>query len=322
VGRFGKGLTLVFFFLATFCPAQDVQDTDGRRNYDTFPVIARLDWRDEGFKQFTADVEANRRRIFIRDRTRESAVSFADSLAVYRYTPIEGEDILHLAARCNIPYSALASLNRINHPSMFETGKPVLLPTIPGIFVPGEPDSDLERLMAGGRLPAAETDSVELIINSAAGGREVVFHFIPGGEFNQTERAFFLHSGFRSPLQNYRMTSGYGMRVNPVTGVYRLHPGVDLAASAGTEVHAAGNGVVAEVGEDDIYGIYVIIRHNDNWASLYGHLQRAAVTRNSAVRSGSVIGWVGSTGQSTGPHLHFELRQNGRAQNPDKYLFR
>jgi hypothetical protein len=320
VGRFGKGLALAFFLLSAFCPAQDAQDTAGR-NYDTFPVIARLDWRDEGFKQFTADVQRNRARIHNRNRTRETADSFATSLAVYRYTPLEGEDILALASRCNIPYSTLASLNRINHPSMFETGKPILLPTVPGIFVPAEPNSDLERLMAGGRLPSAETDSVELVINNAAGG-EVVFHFIPGEEFNPTERAFFLHSGFRFPLQNYRMTSAYGMRVNPVTGVYRLHPGMDLAAPAGTDVYAVGDGVVTEVGQDDIYGIYVIIRHNNNWASLYGHLQRAAVTLRSNVRSGSIIGWVGSTGQSTGPHLHFELRQNGRAQNPDKYLFR
>jgi murein DD-endopeptidase MepM/ murein hydrolase activator NlpD len=321
VGRFGKGLTLAFFFLSTFCPAQDVQNAVGR-DYDTFPVIARLDpQRDDGFKQFIADVQRNRARIHNRNRTRETADSFANSLTVYRYTPLQGEDILSLASRCNIPYSALASLNRINHPSMFEAGRPMLLPTVPGIFVPAEPDSDLERLMAGGRLPTAEADSVALTINNTAGGA-LIFHFIPGGDFSSTERAFFLHSGFRFPLQNYRMTSDYGMRVNPVTGVYRLHPGVDLAAPAGTEVHAAGNGVVAEVGQDDVYGIYVIIRHNDNWASLYGHLQKAAVTLRTNVRSGSVIGWVGSTGQSTGPHLHFELRQNGRAQNPDKFLFR
>jgi hypothetical protein len=320
-------LALAFFFQSVFCltdgAAQDVQNAAGR-NYDSFPVIARMDWRDDGFKQFTADVEANRRRVFLflRDsRNPETAVSFAESLTVYRYTPREGEDILSLASRCNIPYSTLASINRITHPSMFETGKPLLLPTVPGIFVPGEPDSDLERLMASSRLPSAEPVSVPLIINNTA-GREVVFHFIPGGDFSPTERAFFLHSGFRFPLKNFRLTSGYGMRVSPISGNPQMHKGLDLAAPAGTEVYAAGNGTVAEVGEDSVYGIYVIIRHNDNWASLYGHLQRAAVTRNASVRSGSVIGWVGSTGQSTGPHLHFELRQNGRAQNPDKYLFR
>jgi len=259
---------------------------------------------------------------------RENADSFADLLTVYRYTPREGEDIFFLAARCSIPYSALVSLNRITHPSMLEAGKPLLLPTVPAVFIPGEPKSDLERLMASGRLPLAESDSAALTISHSTGSSGVIFHFIPGEDFNPTERAFFLNPRFRMPirnyripLQNYRLTSGFGMRKNPVTGNLRMHQGVDLAAPAGTEIYAAADGTVTEVGNDSIYGIYVIIKHDDNWASLYGHMQKAGVTLRSRVRSGSVIGWVGSTGQSTGPHLHFELRQNGKAQDPDKYLF-
>jgi murein DD-endopeptidase MepM/ murein hydrolase activator NlpD len=204
---------------------------------------------------------------------------------------------------------------------MLETGKPLLLPTVPGIFVPERLESDLERLLASSRLPSTEFDSSEIVIGGEAGEQGAGFLFIPGGEFNSTERAFFLNSGFRFPLRSYRLTSGFGMRTNPVTGNLRLHQGLDLAAPAGTEVYAAGSGIVTEVGNDPIYGIYVVIKHNDNWASLYGHLQRAGVTLRSTVISGNLIGWVGSTGQSTGPHLHFELRQNGKARDPDKYLF-
>jgi murein DD-endopeptidase MepM/ murein hydrolase activator NlpD len=111
------------------------------------------------------------------------------------------------------------------------------------------------------------------------------------------------------------------MRKNPVTGNMRLHQGLDLAAPAGTEVYAAGDGVVTEIGKDSIYGNYIIIKHSGNWASLYGHLQKIGTSLHSAVKSGMLIGWVGSTGQSTGPHLHFELQQNGKARDPDKYLF-
>jgi murein DD-endopeptidase MepM/ murein hydrolase activator NlpD len=111
------------------------------------------------------------------------------------------------------------------------------------------------------------------------------------------------------------------MRKNPVTGNMRVHQGLDLAAPLGTEVYAAGNGIVTEVGNDPVYGIYIIIKHNDNWASLYGHLQKTLVSLRMNVKSGTIIGLVGSTGQSTGPHLHFELRQNGKARDPDKYLF-
>jgi murein DD-endopeptidase MepM/ murein hydrolase activator NlpD len=96
---------------------------------------------------------------------------------------------------------------------------------------------------------------------------------------------------------------------------------MDLAAPLGTDVYAAGDGVVTEIGEDPVYGRYIIIKHRDNWASLYGHLQTVKTALRTEVRSGNLIGKVGSTGQSTGPHLHFELRRNGQARDPGKYLF-
>jgi murein DD-endopeptidase MepM/ murein hydrolase activator NlpD len=284
---------------------------------EAFPLIMRLDSRDDGFKQFFADVEANRRRVFSRDRiirddNRDEVI--INLLTVYQYVPREGEDLFSLAARCNLPYSTLASLNRINHPTMVTPGKPLLLPSTPGIFVPEEPQSDLERLLASSRPFSTEDDSVLRLKGTA-------FFFIPGDEFSATERAFFLNTGFRFPLRSYRLTSGFGMRRNPVTGNTRQHQGVDLAAPLGTEVCAAGDGVVTEVGEDSIYGNYIVIKHGGNWVSLYGHLQKIGTSLHSAVKSGMLIGWVGSTGQSTGPHLHFELQQNGKARDPDKYLF-
>lgn len=95
-----------------------------------------------------------------------------------------------------------------------------------------------------------------------------------------------------------------------------MHQGIDLAAPEGTEVYAVADGVVIDIGEDPIYGNYVIISHGESWTSLYGHLQKVETVLRSSVRSGTLIGRVGSTGQSTGPHLHFELRQNGRALDP------
>ena len=299
MGKIGKGLTLAFFLCSIVCHAEEI-----------FPLIARLDSRDDGYKQFIADVEVNRRRVH---RGRESAAALANSLTVYQYIPREGEDIFFLAARCNIPYSALVSLNRLNHPSTLEAGKPLLLPSVPGIFVPKEPRSDLERILASSRS-ATEENSVVLNIGTA-------FYFFPGDEFGATERAFFLNSGFRFPLKTYRLTSGFGMRQNPVTGNMRVHQGLDLAAPMGTEVYAAGDGVVTETGDDPVYGNFIVIKHGGGWVSLYGHLQRVGVVLQSSVKSGMLIGWVGSTGQSTGPHLHFELRQDGKARDPGKFLF-
>jgi len=324
MGKFGKGLTLAFFLVSWWCHAEG-GGLAGVEMPDGFPLITRLDARDDGFKQFIADVEANRKRIFNRDRNRqyrktESAAAAAASLTVYQYVPREGEDLLSLAARCNIPYSALASLNRLNHPTMLTAGNPLLLPSMPGIFVPKEPESDLERLLASSRSSLPEDDFCLLGMGEKA-GKGIAFYFFPGSEFGATERVFFLNAGFRFPLRAYRLTSRFGIRNNPVTGNLRFHQGLDLAAPAGTEVYAAADGIVTEIGEDSIYGNYIIIKHGGDWVSLYGHLQRVGTSLRSAVKSGMLIGWVGSTGQSTGPHLHFELRQNGKARDPDKYLF-
>ena len=314
VESMGKGRSLAFFLFllvpALSCPA----DTGG------FPHIARLDGRDTLFRQFIADVEHSRRRLFLRGKNRERPAAFAESLAIYQYTPRAGEDIFSLAARCNIPYSTLASLNRLSHPVLLEAGKPLLLPAMPGLFVPAEPLSDLEQLLASVHFPPDGDVSAKVTI-PGGGGQDAVFYFYPGEDFDPTGRAFFLNTGFRFPLRSFTLTSAYGVRRNPVTGNVRLHEGLDLAAPEGTGVFAAAEGTVAEIGEDPVYGIYLIIKHGENWASLYGHLQKVETTLRSLVQSGSLIGRVGTTGQSTGPHLHFELRQNGKAQDPDKYLF-
>jgi murein DD-endopeptidase MepM/ murein hydrolase activator NlpD len=324
MGKFGKGgrgnpaFALAFllfhvFFVSFFCHAQN-------GGSGAYPQISQLNPRDENFKKLITDVEANRRRVFNREKSRsdanrESADAIAQALTIYRYVPNDDDTIISLAARCIIPYSSLASINRLGNSSMFESGKPLLIPTAPGIFVPQEPKTDFEFLLASSRFPPEDDAFVRIVIN------DISYYFFPGMEFNSTERAFFLNTGFRFPLRSYRLTSSFGMRRNPVTGNMRLHQGVDLAAPAGTDVYAVRDGVVTETGYDSIYGNYIIIKHNNNWASLYGHLQKIGVTLRANIRSGTIIGWVGSTGQSTGPHLHFELRQNGRARDPDKLLF-
>ena len=314
--RYALAFFLIFLYLPV-CEAQNAPDSGGVNNLN-FPVITRLDSRDTGFRQYISDVESNRRRLF---RARGRPQETAEYLTIYQYTARHGDDLFTLAARCNIPYSALASLNRLSNPSSVEAGRPLLLPSCPGIFIPDGLDSDLEKLLGASRLaaPSAQDESVELkiysAVNHAAGGIQT-FHFFPGADFTPTERAFFLNRRFRFPLQSFRVTSVYGVRENPVTGNITLHQGMDLAAPEGTEVFAAADGIVTVIAEDPIYGKYVIISHEDKWSSLYGHLQRVETVLRSNVKSGTLIGRVGSTGQSTGPHLHFELRQDGRALDP------
>ncbi|MDR3192936.1 MAG: M23 family metallopeptidase [Treponema sp.] len=338
-----QGVTLAFFLsllgLAVSFPGAAEErpayplsggESSGAAPPADLPLIGRLDYGDTVFRQYLEDIEATRRRIFNRQRSGESAGILAGALTIYRYALREEDDIFSLAARCNVPYAALATLNRLSHPSGLGNLEYILLPSGPGIFVPLEPVSDIELLLVSARIGRPEDQGAAISVRRSApdkagekarNAEPEAFLFYPGDDFSPTERIFFLNSGFRFPLRAYRLTSSFGMRQNPVTGSYRFHEGLDLAAPEGTEVFAAGGGTVTETGYDPVYGNYVILRHGDNWTSLYGHLSRTEITLRQEVRSGSLIGRVGSTGQSTGPHLHFELRRNGRAQDPGKYLF-
>ena len=120
----------------------------------------------------------------------------------------------------------------------------------------------------------------------------------------------------RWPLTSSSMTSGFGIRRHPIFGDLRLHSGVDLAAAMGTPVYASAPGYVSSANWAGGYGLLVAIEHAGGMQTRYGHLSRAAVSDGQYVTAGTVIGYVGSTGNSTGPHLHYEVRINGRAVNP------
>ena len=126
-------------------------------------------------------------------------------------------------------------------------------------------------------------------------------------------------SGFQWPV-NGPITSGYGYRTHPVLGYRRLHSGTDFGAASGTPIVAASGGVVVTAGWLGGYGNAVVISHGGGIATLYGHQSRLAVGPGAHVRRGQVIGYVGSTGMSTGPHLHFEVRVNGVTTDPARYL--
>lgn len=129
-------------------------------------------------------------------------------------------------------------------------------------------------------------------------------------------------SGFLYPLP-YRVaiTDSYGYRTHPVTGKKTTwHNGVDLAAGAGTAIYATKSGTVTTALRSDIWGNYVVINHGDGFSSLYAHMQGLIVKAGDYVKQGQTIGYVGSTGLSTGPHLHFTIYYNGADVNPMSYI--
>ena len=124
----------------------------------------------------------------------------------------------------------------------------------------------------------------------------------------------------RTPIDGVRLSSGYGMRRHPVLGYTRMHKGVDFAAPYGTPIKAAGNGEITFIGRQRGYGRFITIRHNRDYTTAYAHMSRFArgMAKGKRVKQGQIIAYVGSSGMSTGSHLHYEVRHKGRQVNPSR----
>lgn len=127
-------------------------------------------------------------------------------------------------------------------------------------------------------------------------------------------------SGVYPPLKSARVTSAFGYRENPVSGKHKFHSGYDLAAPSGSPIYAMYSGTVSVSKWDDGYGNYIIIDHSDGQQTLYAHCSKLLVSVSERVEAGQEIAKVGSTGNSTGPHLHVELRIGGKRYDPEWIL--
>ncbi len=118
------------------------------------------------------------------------------------------------------------------------------------------------------------------------------------------------------PVDSGVVSSNYGGRVDPVSGGYEYHAGVDIAADMGAPIYAAAAGTVETAGQNGGYGIYAKINHGNGYETAYGHMSGLAVSAGQQVAKGDIIGFVGSTGYSTGPHVHFEVLSDGQTIDP------
>ncbi len=140
-----------------------------------------------------------------------------------------------------------------------------------------------------------------------------------GGYYDSQGKA--LRKAFlKSPLAFSRVTSGFAMRVHPISGQWKQHKGIDFAATIGTPIRSTGDGTVEFAGNAGGYGNMVVIRHGNLYSTAYAHMSRIAARRGMRVSQGELIGYVGSTGWSTGPHLHYEFRVNNVALNPNSIV--
>jgi murein DD-endopeptidase MepM/ murein hydrolase activator NlpD len=187
-----------------------------------------------------------------------------------------------------------------------------------------QPGDSFDVFFAGEDEGAAITEKTEVLFASLTVGGETrkYYRFVTPDdsvvdyydETGKSAKKFLV----RKPVNNAIMRSGFGGRRHPILGYVKMHTGVDWATSYGTPIFASGNGVVEKVGPEGGYGKYIRVKHNNGYETAYGHLSAYAkgLEPGKRVRQGQVIGFVGSTGMSTGPHVHYEILVNGRFVDP------
>lgn len=272
-----------------------------------YPLITEIKSKNTLFAQYQQEVE-------------EANMAMARGkdvfLNLYSYKATKDDTIFTVSARCSIRYDTLASINGLEDSSAALQGKKLILPTVNGLFIPHQAETSIELLLSkehsadilAGKYPTVYVEGK-------------AFYFVKNAAFSQTERSYFLNSSMFLPLKKSVLTSEFGMRVSPISGQWKKHQGIDMAAPIDTPVYACKGGIVSVVGKmDAVYGNYIIINHGSGMTSLYAHLKDTLVEKGQSVSGGQNIGHVGLTGATTGPHLHFEIRLNGQAQDPEKYI--
>ncbi len=305
-------LLTVFIFLSSQIIAQS-QDTSILLNKETLPVIESLKPSRSNllYKQYSQMIEENNMAI--------KAGQEPDYL-FFQYKNTENFSFQALASRCCIRQETLATLNKIENAQEDINGKTLILPTVDGLFIAVDKGiNSIEVLLQENYAGQTLTKNV---IWYKIDDRDYVF--LPGGKLKGTERYYFLDSALRLPLETgtFWVSSEFGKRKNPFSGQMKDHNGIDLAAEEGTPVYAIKDGAVfSSVENDPTFGNYLILTHDlGKMTSVYAHLSKICVEQYQNVRKGDLIGYVGQTGMATGPHLHFEIRQGSKAENPRNKL--
>jgi murein DD-endopeptidase MepM/ murein hydrolase activator NlpD len=229
------------------------------------------------------------------------------------YTIKRGDSVSKIAADHAISLDAIIASNGIANAKRLYEGQVIRIPNMDGIPYTVKSGDSLLKISSGMGVPlAAILDANDIQSDTITPGTTL---FIPGARMRSEDLKLALGELFIYPIRG-RLTSPFGWRNDPISGVRRYHAALDLAANTGTPVKAAMDGKVATVGFNGTYGKFIILSHGNGFQTMYAHLSVTSVTQGSSVQQGAKIGEVGSTGYSTGPHLHFAVYKNGRAVNP------
>jgi murein DD-endopeptidase MepM/ murein hydrolase activator NlpD len=223
-----------------------------------------------------------------------------------------------LAEKFGLNEDTLISLNDIKNARLIQIGQVLRIPNQDGILYTIKNGDTLDTIADKYKSDAIAIRFVnELFADEALPGTSV---FIPGGRLDWMERQEINGDLFIWPVTSRRITSPYGYREWPFGGGRQFHTGIDIGAGTGTPVRAAMSGRVSSAGWDRVLGNHIVISHHSGYRTLYGHLSVIRVRSGAYVGTGERIGDVGSTGVSTGPHLHFTVYKNGALVNPRTVL--
>ncbi len=240
-----------------------------------------------------------------------------ESLKVVSYELKPGDSISKIAERFSLNLDTLLSYNDIRDARRLAVGRVLQVPNTDGLKHRVSRGEHLGGIATRYGIPLNSLlDWNSLDSSMIRPGQEL---FIPGGRLKPQELRRILGDLFIYPAKG-RVSSGFGMRRDPFTGIRRFHNGMDIANDPGTVVAAAMAGRVAMAGYNANFGKYVIVSHPEGFQTLYGHLQEFLVRRGQPVSQGQAIGRMGNTGYSTGPHLHFSVFQRGEPVDPLRYL--
>jgi murein DD-endopeptidase MepM/ murein hydrolase activator NlpD len=245
-------------------------------------------------------------------------LDLAENFAWKSYRVKKGDSVSKIAAAHSLSLDAVIASNNISNARLLREGETLRIPNMDGIpYVVKKGDSLSGISQSLGVPMKAILDANDLQRDVISSGQMI---FIPGARMRSEDLKLALGELFIYPLKGAWLSSPFGWRHDPISGVRRHHAAIDLAAPAGTAIKAAMDGKVSSVGFNSIYGKYIILSHGSEYQTLYAHLSQVSVKQGDRVNQGVKIGEVGSTGHSTGNHLHFAIYKNGRAVNPLDFL--
>ena len=235
----------------------------------------------------------------------------------FRIYYIKKRDTLKkVARRFGLKFDTIVSANRISDARSIEVGRPLIIPNQNGIYYRIRRRDTMTKIVKRFKIKSQAIIQINDIDSADLYSGETIF--IPGGSLTRNQREKVMGLEYAIPCVG-RVVSGMGWRRDPFHGRLSFHPGVDVRAPWGRPVYAGKSGKVIRAGWFGGYGKVVVIQHRGGYQTWYGHLSKINIRKGRWVGRNTMIGRVGSTGRSVGPHLHFEVRHRGKFINPFRY---